>query len=153
MGHHQNINQMKINKMKNIFQATYQGDFDRVKATVLKGGVAIYDAVGASLLHYACSGGQKEIAKFLLDQGAAINEKDDLQNTPLMYACKHGGGHLELATMLVKEYHADISIPGDGHNTAALWAKIMGHDDILEMLHNAEIDAQQDAVETLGDIQ
>ncbi len=139
--------------MKNIFEAAHQGDFDRVKATVLKEGIAIHDAHGASLLHYACSSGQTEIARFLLAHGADINAQDDLQNTPLIYACKHGGGHLELATMLVQEYHADISIQGDCLNTAALWAKTMGHDDILEMLHNAEIDAQQDAVETLGDIQ
>ena len=137
--------------MKNIFEATYQGDFDRVKATILKAGVAIYDANGASLLHYACSGGQTEIVKLLLDHGAAINEKDDLQNTPLMYACKHGGGHLELATMLV-QYHADISIKGDSGDTAAYCAKRMGHDDIFEMLHNAEIDAQQGAVDILGDM-
>ncbi|UJR08872.1 hypothetical protein I4U23_013127 [Adineta vaga] len=72
----------------------------------------INDENGTSLLYYACSYGQYEVAKWLLEHGADVNirMKNKPRSTPL-----HGAnyrGHVNIVELLL-EYRADVNIKND----------------------------------------
>jgi ankyrin repeat protein len=58
------------------------------------------DAIGRTALHLAASGGHEELTAFLLSEGARANSRDDLEQTPLMWACTKG--HLGVVRMLAQ---------------------------------------------------
>lgn len=62
---------------------------------------------GETPLHIAVKNGNKEITKFLLDNGADVNAGDKYEATPLHFACRNGDGYI--ARMLV-EFGGDLTI-------------------------------------------
>jgi ankyrin repeat protein len=58
------------------------------------------DSDGRRALHDAAYRGHKEVAAFLLSQGAQAGSRDDEDATPFMLACE--GGHLEVVQVLFK---------------------------------------------------
>ena len=100
-------------------------------------GVA-YSVNGGKLLHYVKSGRPTtEIAKFLIDTGADVNEKDEIGWTPLMYAAANG--HTETAKLLIDK-GANVNAMGNGMETALYAAEFRGHTDIANLLikHGAD---------------
>ena len=68
-----------------VHVAAFLGDIDKVKSFMDKGvGVNTLDGTGSTCLHYAVIGGQADVAKFLIGQGADVNVEDI--ETPLHYA-------------------------------------------------------------------
>lgn len=75
-----------------------------------------------TLLHYACAFGEVKIVRALLEKGADVNVKNNLDDTPLFYACNKQAylkvteqDRLEIAKMLI-ERGADV-------NASNLWNK------------------------------
>jgi ankyrin repeat protein len=72
-----------------------------------------------------------EVAKCLIQAGAAVNIKDDNGTTPLHVACKHG--HLELVKLLLAK-KAIVSIQDDSGNSPLHAASEHGHIEIVKVL-------------------
>ena len=76
------------------------------------------DKTGRTALHWACDAGHMEVARRLLEYGAAPNAQNVDGSTPLHMACVCE--HLELARLML-ERGADSSIrDGDGQSPADL---------------------------------
>lgn len=89
-----------MNALNELIEAVQQGDADRV-ATLLDANDALAhqrDKTGATPLHYAALGGQREIARLLIERGADINSPDGEHGaTPAGWAIEYLrelGGHL-----------------------------------------------------------
>lgn len=84
-------------------------------------------------LSIACSKGNLEIVRLLLDSGAwTDNEKNDYESwNPLM--CAVHNGNIEIVKLLV-ERGANVDVIRDGGNTALSIAKESNHQSIVEYL-------------------
>ncbi|KAL3071289.1 hypothetical protein niasHS_015386 [Heterodera schachtii] len=79
------------------------------------------DKNGISPLHFFSKKGNLELCKFLVYNGANVNQKTtDCQLTPLLIACAEG--HLQIVKLLVEEGNADIESTDSGGNAAFLLA-------------------------------
>ena len=69
---------------------------------------------GSTPLHRACGPGYTEVAEYLLNHGANINEIDNYGNTSLHYAIEEN----QIAIVkLLCDYHADINIKNHEHKS------------------------------------
>lgn len=92
------------------------------------------DYEGWTALHYAASNGNLEAAKTLLDKGANVNAKDDLDETALILAVtSETGSELEMAQLLL-DYGADPSLEDSDGWTALDYAVDYGDDQLSELL-------------------
>ena len=72
-----------------------------------------------------------EIVKYLVENGADVNEKGFENETALMYASENG--HLEMVKYLV-EYGADVNANNQSNKTAFVLASEKGHLEIVKYL-------------------
>ena len=74
-----------------IQDAAKDGNLDKVKALVQANPklVTSKDAEGKTALHWAATGGHKEVVQFLLDSKADVHAKDNDGKTPLDLASFH----------------------------------------------------------------
>jgi ankyrin repeat protein len=63
-------------------------------------------------LHFAASGGYKEIVQLLISKSADVNAKDDEERTPLHYAAYKG--HKEMVELLIAEGADENAKGNDG---------------------------------------
>jgi len=91
-----------------IHQAAKQGDLVKVKALLEKNAELTNAKTenGETPLHSAASGGQLEVVKFLISQGADINLKQNSGATALHFACF--GGHRDVVEWLI-DNGADVN--------------------------------------------
>ncbi|XP_063900452.1 serine/threonine-protein kinase MRCK gamma-like [Zophobas morio] len=98
-----------------FFEYVKQNDIDNVKLMVERG-MASVDAQTKSFsqspLHIACMFNAYEVAVFLVEQGAPLNQQDDFLCTPLHLALDAGSKKLSLYLLACG---ADVTIP-DGEN-------------------------------------
>lgn len=89
-------------------------------------------------LHYAACEGHVEIMKFLLDQGAKINQRDENHLTPLMIAA-HMDRYHALVTLL--DYGAKMGALSKNRSTALDVAAHFGNPCIVRVLldHGASV--------------
>ena len=88
-----------------LIQAIRQNDIAYLKSSFAKGAaVDTRDQRGTTLLMHAAAIGSPEAVKFLLDKGADVNARNELDATPLIL----GAGNPEKARMLV-EKGADVN--------------------------------------------
>ncbi|CAM9771200.1 unnamed protein product [Choristocarpus tenellus] len=91
--------------------AAYDGNLKEVKALVEGRGIKadVTDPYqGSTALHWACFGGQLEVAKWLVKKaGSSVNYKNKENRTALLFACERC--HLKVAQFLVKEGHAEVN--------------------------------------------
>ena len=116
------------------------GDLRGVRAVVKRVGDAAVvspDAMGMTLLHHAAGGGQADIVRFLLTQGALATATDSGDNTPLMHAavCPDSGAAVCAATLLASG--ADHNQLNERQLSAAHLAASHGHPAVLEILLGA----------------
>ncbi len=97
-----------------IFEATRNGDYDRVKE-LLDNGVDVNIINNNNTpLHYACQHGYIKIVKLLIERKANINALDLFKVSPLSYACYYK--EFEIAKLLLKENNANVNIvDNDGY--------------------------------------
>ncbi len=160
-----------LNKVERFVRAIKDADSTVVKRIVKQTPTLINakDSEGKTPLMYAASrdwkigsdpGARAEIAEFLLENGARVDERDGEGNTALMYANKesaellidfyadvnatniHGQTPLIRATMdcneavalaLLKK-HADADRPDLGGNTPLIWAAMSGYANMVNLL-------------------
>ena len=79
-------------------------------------------------IHEAADEGNIEVVKQHLADGTDVNEKDDVQMTPLHYAYTK-----EIAELLI-ENGADVNAKDDGGGTPLNAAALSGHKEIVELL-------------------
>ena len=82
-------------------------------------------------LNDAAKMGNIERVGALLDQGVAVDSRDDIQWTPFIMACYHG--KREVATLLL-DRGANVNAKDKFSNTPAIMASLCGHLDILQIL-------------------
>ena len=88
-----------------LIQAIRNNDLNSLKASLAKGAdVNTKDARGSTLLMHAAAVGSPEAVKLLLDSGADVNAKNEVEATALIL----GAGNAEKARMLV-EKGADVN--------------------------------------------
>lgn len=91
------------------------------------------DVGGFTPLHYACMGGDEDVVRGLLDQGADIEAQARDGSRPMH--CAAYGGHGETVTMLL-EAGATIGVFTSGGNTPLMLAVMEGHEKIVRMLYD-----------------
>ena len=89
------------------------------------------DDYGMTALHFAAAGGDAEMARRLIDNGAPVNGQSDIGMTPLMFAAQWG--RADIVAMLLEE-GADDSLVSAYNETALLLAEENGHEDVVALL-------------------
>jgi ankyrin repeat protein len=112
--------------MANIWEVAMDGDWDQVKQRVEQdpGLLSAKDEGGHTLLMEACQSGHDETVVWLVDKGAAINERDDNDLTALWLACDPGSIP---AVRLLMERGADPTITDEVGNTPLMIASTGGN--------------------------
>ncbi|KAL3123538.1 hypothetical protein niasHT_006617 [Heterodera trifolii] len=89
---------------------------------------------GISPMHICVTKGDLALCKFLVDNGANVNQKTSGgdQLTPLLIACAKG--NLQIVKLLVEEGNADIEIANSQGNTALILALLKGKIEIARYL-------------------
>lgn len=116
-------------------QSARHGELDRVSALLAQGAnIEARDSQhGATALMWATHEGHLVVLRFLLDNGAEINARQDLGRTALWYAAQQG--QLEAARVLIGHAAAVTPMANDG-TTAAMIAHRQGFPEIAELLSN-----------------
>ena len=102
-----------------------------LKHWMLKYGADGRDDYGMTALHFAAAGGDLEMARTLIDNGAPVNGQSDIGMTPLMFAAQWG--RADIVVMLLAE-GADASLASAYDETALLLAQEGGHEDVVALL-------------------
>ena len=97
------------------------------------------DGSGFSAIMHASARGQLEVARLLVEAGAALNERcggDRPGRTPLLLALD--GRHIDVATMLVDSKAADVNVRWAGDDWTPLhFAALVKNEELVETLINA----------------
>ncbi len=98
-------------------------------------------------LHFAAEGGNVDVIRFLLDQGAAVNAKNISGETPLHYAT--GWCHVE-AVKLLLERKADVHSKTDEGDTPLHYLRFVGRAEVARLLldSGADLDARNNSGQT-----
>ena len=89
------------------------------------------DEYGETVLMFAAAGGDLEMARTLIDNGAPVNARSDIGETALMFAARWG--RADVVIMLLAE-GADASFVSAYNETALLLAEKNGHEDVVALL-------------------
>lgn len=113
-----------------IHQAAMKGDLAGVKKILAKKPDSLNskDKDGKTPLHFAVQSGNKEVAEFLLAQGADIDAKDGKGNTPLHNA--PALKHAEIAKFLLSK-GADVKIKDEDGMPAIAYALMGGLNELV----------------------
>ncbi len=116
-----------------IFQATKNGDLDKIKKMLVKepGLINFKDERGVSTLHIAAESGQLGIIKFLIKNGLDKDMQDINKMTPLIYASR--SGKIDLVKFFV-ELGANMNQQTQTGRTALHWAGKNNHQHVMEFL-------------------
>ena len=128
---------------ESLFMATYEGDLEQIKLLLSMGAEINARGFGRSLtpLHLSIEQKHFQIAKFLLENGAAINTRDNRGNTPLHTAAYYG--NIDIISELL-QHGADIEAKNDKGETPIFSAVRSGRLDIVKFLvsKNADINVE-----------
>ena len=97
----------------------------------------IRSPLGSSVLHYAVLGQNAEALHSLLQQTDQISISNDLNETPLHWACRLGDSFI-VSLLLI--HGADVDYPDLENNTPMHWAAEEGHENVLRILKKAGAD-------------
>lgn len=89
------------------------------------------DRHGETALMFAAAGGDAEMAKRLIDNGAPVNARSDIGETALMFAARWG--RTDIVSMLIAE-GANASFVNAYNETALSLAEENGHEDVVALL-------------------
>ncbi len=128
-----------------IFVAIVTGDLDGLKKLLHGSPVLVgsKDSYGKTPLHYAAALEQKDMAAFIIANGAEINARDNLGMTPLHYAAH--AGRIDTVELLLAN-KAEVDVRDSAAITPLFYAAMRGsdHADVVELLieHGADPNAK-----------
>ena len=129
----------------NLFRAAEAGDLARVQVLVEQGKKKdeIFGRKRETALMKAAENGHKDVVRYLVEQGAAMEKMDRYGKTSLMFASKEG--RLEVARYLL-EQGADRDKTDDVRRTPLHHAVYNGHLETakLLMVYGADLNARDD---------
>lgn len=112
-----------------LMMAALRGQLDMAKRLVAKG--ATLTREGWTPLHYAASGPGTDVAKWLLEQGVAVDPPSPNGSTPLMMAARHAP---EATVDLLLSRGADATKRNQQGLAAADFARMAGRETLAERL-------------------
>lgn len=95
--------------------AAFEGHLECVKLLTSAGAPLELDGTGWSPLSYAAFAGRKDVAEYLIGQGAKVNARAPNSMTPLMLAARNG--HTDMVKLLL-DNHADRELKTADNKTA-----------------------------------
>eukprot|EP01029_Cantina_marsupialis_P011917 TRINITY_DN26421_c0_g1_i1.p1 TRINITY_DN26421_c0_g1~~TRINITY_DN26421_c0_g1_i1.p1 ORF type:complete len:215 (+),score=55.79 TRINITY_DN26421_c0_g1_i1:130-774(+) len=138
-----------ISEIENsLAMLAYEGKLDRIKTIVNERNVNARDDDKRTPLHWACAGGQFEVADFLLKiEGIKVNTRDESEWTPLMSAISAGA--FEIVQLLVLKGARLTAINETGHS---IFHYLKGNEKIAEYLlaqvsDSSDLDVQDHSAE------
>ena len=69
--------------------------------------LSLKNSIGETALHIACTNGNVDVVRMIIDRGFNPNVKDNVGNTPLDIACKNG--HKSIITQIIGSKHSEIT--------------------------------------------
>ena len=118
-------------------EAVIKGNFEKVKECLKNGANINYRHHSNTALHWAIWHKKNDIAKYLIEQGADINLKNESEttpldgDTPLKYAVQEN--NVEITNILL-EHGADVNAKDNYNQTALIYATICDKVDITKSL-------------------
>lgn len=96
---------------------------------------------GSTPLHFVVLGDNLSLAKWLVDNGAVIQNNNDNQ-TPLHWACKKG--NIEMVKLLLSIMTTEEALQKDIDNTKALdWAVEYEHLEVIKLFKTSKIEKRK----------
>ncbi len=127
---------------QDIFEAAENGDLNTVRM-LIEGDNSLLvkrDMIktpGNTPLHFAVSGGQRDIVEFLIEAGSDVNVKSYFGVTPLHLAAQKG--HLAVVEYLI-EKGAEIHVKDRSRHSPVFYAAFGGHAGVVELLLSEGVD-------------
>ena len=122
-----------VKEQKDVHQMALKGDLQQIKVKVLEDIKLLEkrDENGRRLLHWAASGGQKELVQWLIEHNADVDAVDDTRWTPLIIACS--AGH-EAVVKLLLSAGASVNLCTDQGRSPLLYSASRNRQSIAKML-------------------
>jgi uncharacterized protein len=122
-----------LSAMERIWNVALDGDVDEMERLVGQdpGLLDARDRMGWTPLLYVSEDGNMGVVRWLLDKGAAINEREDTGSTALWQACSRG---LAPVVRLLLERGADPAIANNRSSTPLMEASRRGHLEVVRSL-------------------
>lgn len=125
----------QVNPLENknsLINAVKSNDLELFSALLNKNDVHQIDEFGKTALAYAAANGNEYMINCILQAGADINARDNLNKTPLMYAVSKAG-NIKIVELLL-EAGANPSVIDTQHNSVLMYAVLYGDLDIVKLL-------------------
>lgn len=133
-----NLNDTPVAGCTPLLLAVKLGALEMVKMLLQNGASAEADTNGMTLLHHAALNGFAEIAKYLVESGAVIDQQNIAGCTPLYQAVQHG--HSDCVRTFL-DMKADIEVQTRSGATPLYIASDKGHVSLATELLDAGADA------------
>jgi ankyrin repeat protein len=136
-----------------FYEAAKDGDFTKVKAMMARNPKFVNARepfLSLAPLHGACYGGQFEMVKYLIENGAEVDARSDGGSTPLVEAVAQN--NVQISKYLVA-HGADVNSKDSDGKTPLFWAAERGHVDATKFLiaKGADVNAKMnDGTTPLG---
>jgi ankyrin repeat protein len=116
-----------------IHDAARAGDLAKVKALIEKdpGLIRTVDSEGKTPLHGAAEIGRKEVAAYLIEKGAVVDQRDSMNRTPLWW-CAARSMSLDVARLLLDK-GADINATDGGWGPPLMMAAVGGSAPMVDL--------------------
>jgi len=121
----------------NIFEASTEGNLERVRELIQSGADVNARNYGNTSLHYASENGHTDIVRLLITAGANVNAKNNYDETPLFDASNRG--QTDIVRLLI-DARADVNTESTSGTTPLHTASNNGHTDIVRLLIDAGAD-------------
>jgi ankyrin repeat protein len=133
-----------------LLSAVARGKLEMVKLLIGTGANihATTMDIGKTALHFAAERGHEEVAAYLLENGAQVEQQDSQSYTPLMLASERG--HIRVVLLLLEHMGGQVQgleamdASWFSGRTALHWAVARGHEEVVTALlrHGARADTR-----------